>query len=64
MIWFNRFLLNFCEISESGISDPETLIQLKDGRVLMGFLIRGNLWNRRPEQPLTTLSKEIKRLDC
>jgi indole-3-glycerol phosphate synthase len=58
----NRIPSDFVKISESGISDPETLIQLRTAG-FDGFLIGENFMkSARPEQAAYNFIKEYKRL--
>ena len=58
----NRIPSDFLKISESGISDPETLIQLR-AVGFDGFLIGENFMkSARPEQAAYNFIKEYKKL--
>lgn len=58
----DRIPSNFVKISESGISDPKTLVQLKDAG-FDGFLIGENFMkSSRPEQAAFNFIKEYRKL--
>ncbi|WP_026951170.1 indole-3-glycerol phosphate synthase TrpC [Algoriphagus mannitolivorans] len=58
----DRIPNSFVKISESGISDPKTLVQLKDAG-FDGFLIGENFMkSSRPEQAALNFIKEYKKL--
>jgi indole-3-glycerol phosphate synthase len=62
MALVNRIPSSFVKVSESGISDPTTLIQLKKAG-FDGFLIGENFMkSSRPEQAAYNFIKEFKKL--